>query len=175
MNPFVRVWDLPVRLFHWLFAASFTGAWITAESERWRDLHVAFGYGLGALLAFRLIWGFIGGRYARFRSFAYGPRRVVRYLRSLAGGTPEHYIGHNPAGSVVIYALLLLGFAATATGLAAYNDVGGHFVEEAHEAVAGLMLGLAGIHVAGVLVASVLHRENLVRSMITGRKTLAQP
>ena len=92
----ILVWDLPLRLFHWLLAAAFAGAFVTAESERWRDVHVMLGYTTLALIAFRVAWGFIGTRYARFASFAFGPSRVVSYLRSLATRTPHHYTGPNP-------------------------------------------------------------------------------
>jgi cytochrome b len=167
----ILVWDLPLRLFHWLLAAAFAGAFVTAESERWRDVHVMLGYTTLALIAFRVAWGFIGTRYARFASFAFGPSRVVSYLRSLATRTPHHYTGHNPAGSWAIYALLAGVFAAGATGLAVYNDMGGKWLEHLHEFVANAVLAVVAIHVVGVFAGSLLHRENLVGSMVTGRKT----
>jgi cytochrome b len=144
---------------------------VTAESERWRDVHVMLGYTTLALIAFRVAWGFIGTRYARFASFAFGPSRVVSYLRSLATRTPHHYTGHNPAGSWAIYALLAGVFAAGATGLAVYNDMGGRWLEHLHEFVANAVLAVVAIHVVGVFAGSLLHRENLVGSMVTGRKT----
>lgn len=166
----IRVWDLPVRLFHWLLVLSFVGAFVTAESERARDVHVALGYTVLGLIAARLIWAFAGSRYARLSSFAYGPRDVVRYLRSLLTSRPLHYVGHNPAGSWAIYALVLLGIAAGASGYATYNDMGGEWLEELHEGMANAMLILVFVHVAGVVVASLLHRENLAKSMVTGYK-----
>ncbi len=87
----VKVWDIPVRLFHWSFAACFAGAWLTAESERFRDVHVALGYTMAGLIAFRLLWGLVGTRHARFASFVRGPAAVARYLRSLLAGRPEHH------------------------------------------------------------------------------------
>ena len=164
------VWDLPVRVFHWLTALSFAGAWITAESERWRLLHVTLGYTLAGLIAARLVWWLVGTRHARFSNFVRGPATVARYLRSLLRGQPEHYTGHNPAGGWAIVALLLLPVGIVASGWAVYNDLGGDWLEEAHEAVASLMLAVVGVHIAGVIAGSWLHRENLVRSMITGRK-----
>jgi len=166
----ILVWDLPVRIFHWLLAASFAGAFLTAESERWRDVHVMLGYTTLALVAFRVVWGFVGTRHARFSGFTYGPSRVLAYLRSLATGAPAHYTGHNPAGSWAIYALLALAVAAGATGLAVYNDIGGRWLEHLHEFVANTMLAIVAVHVVGVIGGSLLHRENLVRSMITGYK-----
>lgn len=167
----ILVWDLPLRLFHWLLAAAFAGAFVTAESERWRDVHVMLGYTTLALIAFRVAWGFVGTRYARFASFAFGPSRVVSYLQSLATRTPHHYTGHNPAGSWAIYALLAGVFAAGATGLAVYNDLGGRWLEHLHEFVANAVLAVVAVHIVGVMAGSLLHRENLVGSMVTGRKT----
>ena len=166
----VLVWDVPTRVFHWLMALSFAGAFLTAESERYRDVHVMLGYAVLGLVAFRLIWGLIGTRYARLRSFAYGPRSVLSYVKSLFTGSPQHYLGHNPAGSWAVYALLALSLLAGASGYATYNDIGGHWMEDAHEALANVLLGLVFVHVAGVLVSCALHRENLVRSMLTGYK-----
>ena len=168
------VWDVPTRVFHWLLALSFAGAFVTAESERYRDVHVALGYTVLGLVAFRLVWGLIGTRYARFWSFAYGPRSVLTYVKSLFTRSPQHHLGHNPAGSWAIYALLALSLLAGASGYATYNDIGGHWMEDVHEAVANTLLGVVFVHIAGVLVSSVLHRENLVRSMLTGYKS-AQP
>jgi len=167
----ILVWDLPLRIFHWLLAAAFAGAFLTAESERWRDVHVMLGYTALALVAFRVAWGFVGTRHARFTSFAYGPSRVISYLRSLATRSPHHYTGHNPAGSWAIYALLAGVVAASGTGLAVYNDVGGRWLEHLHESVANALLAVVAVHVMGVIAGSLLHRENLVRSMVTGYKT----
>jgi cytochrome b len=167
----ILVWDMPTRLFHWLLAASFAGAFLTAESERYRDVHVALGYLMLALIGFRILWGLVGTRYARFRSFAFGPSQVLSYLRSLLRRTPQHYVGHNPAGSWVIYGLLALGVLTGVTGYAAYNELGGDAFEELHEALANAMLTLVALHVGGVIVSSLLHRENLVASMLSGYKS----
>ncbi len=166
----ILVWDFPTRAFHWSLALAFAVAWASAESERWRDIHVMAGYTMLGLVAFRLLWGLVGTRYARFSSFAYGPRRVLAYLRSLLTRSPEHYVGHNPAGSWAIYGLLALSALAIASGYAAYEEWGGHWVEEAHEEISEFMVLVVFVHVAGVAVSSLLHRENLVRAMLTGRK-----
>jgi len=123
------------------------------------------------LVAFRLVWGLIGTRYARFRSFAFGPRSVLTYLKSLFTRAPHHYIGHNPAGSWAIYALLALIVLAGASGYATYEDIGGHGMEEVHEAFSNLLLAAVAAHVAGVAVSSLVHGENLVRAMVTGYKS----
>jgi cytochrome b len=171
----IAVWDVPVRVFHWLLALTFAGAFLTAESERVRDLHVALGYAFAGLVAFRLLWGVVGGRYARFSSFVRGPRAVVRYLASLVTRTPEHHVGHNPAGGWAIVAMLALGVLVAGTGYAAYADIGGHMLEEVHEGAANAMLTLVVVHIVAVLASGLLHRENLVKAMLTGYKRAPEP
>ncbi|MGB4117812.1 MAG: cytochrome b/b6 domain-containing protein [Polaromonas sp.] len=166
----IMVWDMPTRVFHWMMVLSFTGAYLTAESERWRLVHVTLGYTLGGLVAFRIVWGLVGTRYARFSSFVRGPAAVKRYLVAMVAREPGHDIGHNPAGAVAIVLLLLLSIAITVTGWAVYNDVGGKWAEELHELAADGMLLVILMHIAGVAVASWLHRENLVRAMFDGQK-----
>ena len=166
----IRIWDAPVRVFHWLLVLSFAGAYLSADSEVWRLLHVTLGYTLGGLLLFRLVWGVLGTRYARFGNFVRGPRAVLRYLQSLRSGQPEHHLGHNPAGAVAIVLLLLLGLALTATGYATYNDLGPGWLAELHDVLANTMLLVVAGHLVGVAVASWQHRENLVRAMVTGLK-----
>ncbi|MBP0593394.1 cytochrome b/b6 domain-containing protein [Paraburkholderia sp. LEh10] len=167
----ILVWDAPVRIFHWLFAACFAGAWLTAESENWRLVHVALGYTAGGLVIFRLVWGLVGTKYARFSSFVRGPAYVGRYLLGILRGHPQRHVGHNPAGAVVIVAMLALACALTMTGWATYNDIGGNWLDELHEGLASVMLALIGIHVTGVVVSSWLHRENLVGAMLSGHKS----
>ncbi len=167
----ILVWDLPVRVFHWLLALSFAGAFLTAESERYRDVHVALGYTMLGLIAFRLLWAFAGSRYARLSSFAFGPRAVIAYLSSFATGRPAHYVGHNPAGSWAIYATVVLALVTGASGYAVYVAGDGSLAGSLHEAAANAMLALVIVHIAGVAVSSLLHRENLVRAMITGYKS----
>lgn len=166
----VLVWDAPVRIFHWLTVLSFAGAWLTAESERWRLLHVTLGYTLAGLVVFRLLWGLIGTRHARFASFVRGPAAALRYLRSLLRGRPEHHAGHNPAGALAIVALLALAGLVSFSGWAHYHEVFGGWTEDLHEAAANGMLALVGLHVAAVVLASRLHRENLVGAMVSGYK-----
>jgi cytochrome b len=168
----VRVWDVPTRLFHWLLALSFLGAWITSDTERLRDVHTWFGYAMLGLVAFRLVWGLVGSRYARFSAFAHGPASVARYLRSIVRGAPEHHLGHNPLGSWGIYALLTLTVLAGATGYAAFA-LDAHWLEEVHEFFANTLIVMVFVHIGGVLVSSLLHRENLVRAMLTGYKRRA--
>ncbi|OGS99456.1 MAG: cytochrome B [Gallionellales bacterium RBG_16_56_9] len=167
----ILIWDAPTRVFHWLQAISFAGAYLTAESERNRDIHMAFGYILLGLIVFRLLWGFSGARYARFSSFLFKPGEIIAYLLSLFKGKPGHYLGHNPAGSVSVWLLLALGLFLCVTGVMALQDDAGDAVVEMHGVATNIMLAVILLHIIGVLVSSVLHRENLVRSMITGFKS----
>lgn len=166
----VLIWDAPVRIFHWLLVLSFAGAYLTAESERWRLVHVTLGYTLAGLVVFRLIWGLLGTRYARFVGFVRGPLAVGRYVKNLMYGQPEYYLGHNPVGALAIVGLLSLSTLLVASGWSTYNDIGGEWLAELHGWVADTMLILVGIHIAGVVVTSWLHRERLVQAMFTGRK-----
>lgn len=164
------VWDAPVRVVHWLLVLCFAGAWLTGERETWRLLHVSLGYTLGGLLAFRLVWGLVGTRHARFSRFVRGPAAVRAYLGSLLRGRPQHFTGHNPAGAVAILALIALGGLLVASGWATYEELTPFDLGELHELVAHAMLLVVGAHIVGVVVSSRLHRENLVRAMLTGRK-----
>jgi len=166
----ILVWDLPTRLFHWLLAGTFAGAWLTADSERWIDVHVMLGYTFAGLIAFRLVWGFVGSRYARFSSFVAGPGAVKRYVSSILAFRPEHHVGHNPAGGWAVLALLALGAVTAVAGYATYSDIGGGAMEELHEGAASAMLALVFIHIGAVILSSLIHRENLVRAMVTGLK-----
>ena len=169
----ILVWDLPVRVFHWLLVLSFGGAWLSAESERWRLLHVSLGYTMAGLVAFRLVWGLVGSRHARFANFVRGPVAAWTYVMDLLRGRAPQHSGHNPAGALAIVGLLGLAIAVVASGWAMYEDVaaGGEWLEEVHEAAATAMLALVGVHLLGVLVGSLAHRENLVAAMWTGRKS----
>jgi cytochrome b len=171
MKERILIWDAPTRAFHWLLALSFAGAFLTGDSERWREIHLLLGYTFVGLIAFRLVWGVIGTRYARFRTFLFRPAEVWQYLRSLLTRSPRHYLGHNPAGGLAIFLLLALGLATGLSGWAYYSDLGGEWLAEFHEGAAFAMLAIVFVHVAGVAASSLLHRENLVRAMITGRKS----
>ena len=164
------VWDLPTRAFHWLLAIAFVGAFVTAESERLRDLHMLMGYSAAGLVAFRLLWGILGTRYARFTSLPLSPRAVVTYLKSLLTLSPRHYFGHNPAGSWAVIGMLVLITLTAATGWAQAVEVGPRWVEDLHEGLANTTVAVIGVHIVAVLLSSVLHRENLVRAMLNGYK-----
>ena len=191
----VRVWDPAVRLFHWSLVAAFATAWLSADEVQ--PVHEIAGYTVAALVAFRLVWGVVGGRYARFAQFVTGPGAALAYLGQVVRGSERRHIGHNPAGAAMILALLatLSGTALTGWLMAepdrltllpdlpaivapAWADddgddgdrKGGEALEEVHEVLANLMLVLVALHVGGVVLTSVRHRENLARAMVTGDK-----
>lgn len=166
----ILVWDWPVRIGHWLMVGGFIVAWLTSESETWRLVHAWSGSIVIAVALFRLPWGFIGSRYARFVEFVRGPSSVIDYLSNLLKLQPAHHTGHNPAGGWAIVILLVLAILSGITGWATYNEIGGEWLGELHEGLAAAMLAVVFIHVAGVISGSVLHGENLVRAMFTGRK-----
>jgi cytochrome b len=166
----ILVWDWPTRIGHWMMAAAFLVAYVTGESEEWRLVHVWAGGILAGIVAFRLAWGLVGSRYARFTSFIRAPSEAVKYMRSLLLRKPEHYTGHNPAGGWAIVLLLAIGLATAVTGWPLYQNDGADWLEGAHEFVANLMIGIVLLHIAGVVVGSLKHKENLPRTMITGYK-----
>ena len=168
------IWDWPVRVCHWLLVLCFVGAWFTAESERWRLVHVTLGYTMVGLVVFRVLWGVVGTRHARFASFVRAPAAVLRYARSLLTLQPQPYAGHNPVGGLAVIVLLGLVLITAGTGHLSYNDTAGEWAEEMHEALAAVMLAVVIVHVIGVTLTSFLHRENLIGAMITGHKT-AEP
>jgi cytochrome b len=171
-EPKALVWDLPVRIGHWLLVACFALAWLTGESEERRLVHVFAGSAMVGIVLFRVVWGLVGSRHALFVDFVRGPRAVLAYLRSLFGPEPEHWVGHNPAGGWAIVALLGLILVGGASGWLNYQELGGEWLEEVHEVVVHLLLVVVAVHLGGVLIGGVAHRENLVRPMFTGLKTV---
>jgi cytochrome b len=166
----VKVWDLFVRLFHWSLVALFAVAYATGdEVER---VHIAAGYAIATLLALRIVWGFVGPRHARLRSFVRPPREVLAYLRDVLRFKAPRHLGHNPAGGVMIAALVAMLAATCVTGYMMTTDAywGAEWVEETHEVLANATVALIALHVLGVLVTSFQHRESLVKAMVTGRK-----
>ena len=213
----VYVWDPLVRIFHWGLVLAFIIAYLTAEEEN--PIHIYSGYAVLGLITFRVLWGIIGTKYARFSDFLYSPAAVVRYLKGLFGNKPEHFLGHNPLGGWMIVALLLCLFVISVSGLKLYaieegrgplavntgdlsvisnayadrdddededdngrgtsehegkshhsEKEGEDFWEEIHEVSTDIMLFLILLHIGGVVISSYMHRENLVRSMVTGVK-----
>ena len=167
----VKVWDWPVRVFHWTLAASVIGAYVTGESEDFERLHHTLGWVAAGLIAFRVVWGLVGTRYARFNEFIRGPAQVWAYIKSLRSGQPQHFVGHNPVGAVAV--ILLMGLTALSiyTGWLALAEDAAEWLEEAHEIAANTLITVVLVHVIGVLWSSRTHGENLLKAMLTGRKT----
>ncbi|QWE19388.1 cytochrome b/b6 domain-containing protein [Polynucleobacter corsicus] len=166
----IMVWDMPVRVLHWLLVICFAGAWLSSESESWILIHYAFGYTACLLVLIRLVWGLIGTRYARFSQFLKSPRAVMEYFMAMLRGHPHHDVGHNPAGGLVMFTLMLLILLIGFTGYLSVKEFLGDFVSEAHEVFASLALGLVIIHIIAAIGMSVIERQNLVRSMVNGKK-----
>ena len=215
-NQFIKVWDIAIRVFHWTLVGCYALAFISSENIP--KLHVFFGYSVLFLVLFRILYGFVGKKYARFSDFLYRPAQIAVYLKGLLIGRPKHYMGHNPAVGLMIVILLLSLLSLTLSGIKAYG-IKGHgplakheisfmtnafadsddkedrdkhnshnrrsqknhrteknekdeFWEEVHETIAYFTLFLVSIHIMGVLVSSLVHRKNLIKAMITGRKQL---
>jgi cytochrome b len=175
MPPMIRVWDPFVRMFHWTLALSFAVAWLSGEgSER---LHELAGYTVAGLVLARVTWGFLGPPYARFSQFVRPPGAVIAYLKSIAAGSEPRFIGHNPAGGTMIV-VLLASLAATAfTGWMLTTDAywGSVPIKRLHSILADGVLILVAVHLAGVVLASLRHNENLVRAMALGVKRAPGP
>jgi len=176
------VWDAAVRTSHWLLVLCVAVAWGTRDSEH-VDWHAAAGYAMLVLLAFRLAWGIVGPRHARFRDFTYSPRAAVEYLVAAVHGRAPHFTGHNPAGAWSIFGLLALLVLIALTGIVAIGGMHtlgplaehvsfslGDAAREWHESLAWAALALIAFHVAGALWGSAVHHENLVAAMVTGYK-----
>jgi cytochrome b len=164
------VWDMPVRAFHWLLVISFAGAWLTSESEAQQMIHYAFGYSAIALILFRVVWGVVGTRYARFSQFIKGPTETIHHIKSLLTGKQHPGLGHNPAGALAMISLMALILLIGLTGYWSVKEFLGDFMSGAHEVVSNLALVVVVIHIAAAIIMSFLQKENLVKSMVTGRK-----
>jgi cytochrome b len=194
----VKVWDPIVRLGHWSLVVLFAVAYLSGEIEV-ETLHAWAGYAILGIVLFRILWGFVGTRHARFADFVFGWRTTMAYARSLLRARPRHYLGHNPLGGWMVLALLVTLLLVSWSGLELYadegkgplagarttlvapaqangkedrerEDEGDSLWEDVHELLANFCLLLVALHIGGVLVSSLLHRENLVRAMITGKK-----
>ena len=186
----VRVWDLPIRLFHWTLVLGFASAYLTAKFHK-ADIHTLIGYALCILLAARIYLGFFGSRYSRFDSFVFSPAETWAYMRSMFGKHPvKHYLGHNPAGALMVFSLLGVLAVIFSTGLLTlatidfegpllalehyFSDDSSYALRELHEFLSNATLALVALHLGGVVGGSLQHGENLVRAMVTGNKRQPQ-
>lgn len=179
----VKVWDGAVRIFHWALGAAVLAAFLTSEEDEWMPIHARVGLLVLGLVVFRILWGLWGSRHARFSDFVRTPRQVLAYLRGYMRGRPDRHLGHNPLGGVMVVAFIVVLIGMTATGVllmlgpewdGALAQVitkrDAKALENLHEGLSGALLAMIGAHVAGVLLSSVLERQNLVLGMITGWK-----
>lgn len=166
----ILVWDLPVRLFHWTFAGSLTGAlaigFLVDDESPLFPLHMLLGLVALAALAARLLLGLVGSRYARFSALPLAPREVGRYLLGALTGTARRYVGHNPGAALAALAMALIVPLLIASGTGWLGEAG----EDLHEGLAIALLVVIGAHLAGLVWHTVRHREPIVLSMVTGRK-----
>ena len=166
----IKVWDPFVRIFHWSLVGLFAFSYLTGDE--WKSAHIVSGYLIAGLLGFRVVWGLIGTEHARFGSFVRSPKAILAFLADTARMRAKRYLGHNPAGGAMVIALLLAIAGTASTGYMMTTNAfwGIEWVEETHEALVNVTLGLVALHLAGVALASVEHRENLVRAMLNGWK-----
>lgn len=181
----IRVWDLPVRLFHWALAVLVVAAVVTQKiGGNAMEWHFLAGYAALTLVLFRIVWGFVGTRYARFADFFHAPGAIVAYLRNTKNGAREDYHGHNPLGSLSVFALLGVVLMQATSGLFSNDDISNEgplvkFISKDWsdritwfhtEISATLIYFLVGLHVAAILYYYFRKRQNLVKPMISGDK-----
>jgi cytochrome b len=177
----VKVWDPLVRVFHWSLVFFFLIAFITEDD--WLNLHVLAGYVVSFLIGFRLLWGLVGTRSARFSTFVKSPAVMITYLKSMLSFKVPHYLGHNPLAAAMVVVLLLSVALVAFTGMTMiasegqgplagtfFSSWGGERMEDVHEFFANFTLLMVVAHVSGVMFSSFLESENLVKAMVTGRK-----
>ncbi len=183
-NNQIRVWDPLVRGFHWALVGAFLIAYLTEDD--FISLHAWAGYTISAALLIRILWGLVGTRYARFSNFVTTPKNAIRYAKDTLLLRAKRYLGHNPAGGLMIVVMIVSLIITVASGIAVYGaaeqagplaaafagigEIWEDLLEDLHEFFANFTLLLAAVHVAGVLVESLIHKENLVASMINGYK-----
>lgn len=184
----VRVWDLPLRLFHWALAACVIGLVVTAKvGGNAMEWHFRLGYAVLALLVFRIVWGLVGGRWSRFTSFIYSPGRLVRYLKGAAHA--DDGVGHSPLGALSVFGLLAVLIAQVATGLLSDDEIAfaGPLTRFVSGAVVGqatsyhkeigqyLVIGLVVLHLLAIAFYVLVRRQRLVAPMVHGDKQLSAP
>lgn len=180
----VAVWDIPVRLFHWILVLLIAFSWLSSEMD-WMTWHMYSGYTVLALVLFRILWGFAGSTHARFSNFIYGPRALIGYVKTLPSRTAAKFAGHNPLGGISVVLILLCVLTQAMTGMFANDD----FINEGplfkhvskelsdwlttiHKYNFNVLLALIVVHVGAVLYYLLWKSENLIKSMFTGNKHL---
>lgn len=183
-NRQILVWDLPIRLFHWLLVILMVTSFVTGKiGSIWMQYHMLSGYAVLGLLVFRLVWGFVGGRYARFSSFIYGPSQVLKYIRTMLKMDAPKYPGHNPLGGWSVLAMLITLSVQIVTGLFANDDIftegpfyylvgkaTSDWLARIHRLNQEVIILVIGVHITAVLFYLIIKKENLIKPMFTGRK-----
>lgn len=164
-----RTVDAPTRVFHWLLALSFLGAYLTADGERWRLVHITLGYTMAGLLGFRVVWGLVGPRHARLSALWRKLRGLPQWIRGLTAGAPNWRLGQNLLLALGVVALLALIAPLTLSGYGTYNEWMGEWLEEVHEFLGNALLAVVLGHVGVVVALSLLRGRNQVTPMLTGR------
>jgi len=181
------VWDLPLRLFHWLIVLSIIGSYTTAKlGVDYMQYHFYFGYFMIAMLIFRITWGFIGPRHARFSSFLTGPSTFFTYAKGMFSPAGHVSVGHNPVGGVMVIVMLILLAVQATTGLfttdtiiwngpfyPSVSESTGSLLSSVHEANFNIILGVVGLHLAAIIYYHWVKKQNLVSAMFTGYKPAA--
>lgn len=184
VGPSVRVWDVPVRVFHWVLVALILTSWVTSEiGGNAMTYHMWSGYAILTLVVSRIVWGFIGSEHARFRAILYGPRAMIGYASGLFGSGSRYYLGHNPIGGISVILMLASVLLQASTGLFANDDIAtegplAHLVSgetsslltTIHRWNFWVLTALIALHVAAALFYLFVKRENLIGAMFTGRK-----
>ena len=178
------IWDLPIRIVHWLLTVLIFGSWYTVSVTGNMEAHMLIGQTILCLLIFRVVWGFVGTRYAKFSSFVFGPRAIIAYARTILSRSGGGYAGHNPLGFLAVFAMLLLIGIQVTTGLFATdgdfyegplnNLVSGRTgreITDIHYANFNVLAIMIGIHIAAIVFYLLYKRENLIWPMFTGTKT----
>lgn len=167
----ILVWDIPIRIFHWLFAGSFLTAFAIAnlvdDDSSLFTVHMFLGGVIAFMVLLRLVWGVVGSKYARFSSFTFSPGAILGYFKSAVTGGGDKYTGHNPGTAAVVFAMFVLVLGLAFTGVFMSR---GEIYEEIHEILAWAMIVMVGAHVAGIIWHTIRHKENIAASMVHGRK-----
>ena len=180
----VRVWDAPVRVFHWALVALVLTSWVTSEiGGNAMTYHMWSGYTILTLVVFRIVWGFVGSEHARFRGFLHGPRAILSHAGGLFGSTSRYYVGHNPLGGISVVLMLASLLLQAGTGLFANDDIAtegpltymvsgatSSLLTTIHRYNFYVLVALIALHVAAALYYLIVKRENLIGAMFTGRK-----
>ena len=178
------IWDLPIRIVHWLLTVLIFGSWYTVSVTGDMERHMLIGQTILCLLIFRVVWGFVGTRYAKFSSFVFGPRTILAYARSILSRSGGGYAGHNPLGFLAVFAMLLLIGIQVTTGLFAtdgdfyegplnhlVSGRAGNQITDIHYLNFDVLAIMIGIHIVAIFFYLLYKRENLIWPMFTGKKT----